>query len=53
MGTIISVITGIMKWSAKAVITVLQIALEVIRIMLLIFGCILRLFLSLLMIATP
>ena len=53
MRTIGNVILRILKWILKAVITVLWIVLEGLKILLLIFGCILKFFLSLVRIATP
>ena len=53
MRTIGNVILRILKWILKAVITVLWIVLEGLKILLLIFGCILKLILSLVRIATP
>ena len=50
MEMIFTIITGILKGLIKLIITLLQIALEVIKILLLIFCGILRIFLSFLLV---
>ncbi len=48
-----SILLTIAKWILKVILTILWLVLEGLKILLLLFGCVLKLFLSLIRITVP